>query len=299
MIDGMRVRAPVTLAAVGLFLSGSALAGGAAPTAPLLLAAGDIAACDSNGDEATAALLRAHPRATVATLGDNVYPDGRLGEFRRCYAPTWGVAKNRTRPAAGNHDYRTDGAAGYFAYFGRRAGPRGRGWYRYRLGTWQVFVLNSNCEQVGGCARGSAQERWLRRTLAANRATCTLAYWHHPRFSSADRHGGSPATAAFWAALYQAGADVVLSGHDHVYERFAPQTPSARPAPGRGIRAFVVGTGGAGLYGFREPQPNSRVRVAKYGLLALTLGRGRYSWRFLAAGGGVSDSGSARCVGAR
>jgi acid phosphatase type 7 len=295
----MTLRLAVLLAAVPLCVGAAEPAADVAARAPLLLAAGDIAACDSNGDEQTAAVLRAHPRAVVATLGDNVYEDGRLDEFQRCYAPTWGVAKNRTKPAAGNHDYGTEAAAGYFAYFGRRAGHPARGWYSYRLGTWHVIVLNSNCEHVGGCGRGSAQERWLRRTLAGNRATCTLAYWHHPRFSSGDRHGGSPATAAFWAALHADRADVVLSGHDHVYERFAPQTPSERLAQGRGIRAFVVGTGGAGLYGFRERQPHSRVRLAEYGLLALTLEPGRYSWRFLAAGRGVRDSGSARCVRGR
>jgi acid phosphatase type 7 len=295
----VRIRVAVVLAALPLWLGAAAPAGNSAPPVPLLLAAGDIASCSSNGDEATASLIRARPRAVVATLGDNAYDAGRPDEFERCYAPTWGSAKGRTRPAAGNHDYRTEDASGYFAYFGRRAGHPARGWYSYRLGRWHVIVLNRNCEHIGGCRRGSAQERWLRRTLAANHATCTLAYWHHPRFSSGDRHGDSPATADFWDALYEAGADIVLSGHDHVYERFAPQTPAGGAAPRRGVRAFVVGTGGASLYGFRQPQPNSVVRLARYGVLALTLGRGRYSWRFLAAGGGVSDAGSARCVRTR
>jgi 3',5'-cyclic AMP phosphodiesterase CpdA len=288
---------PAALAA--LLLATPTAGSPAAEGTRLLLAAGDIASCGSNGDEKTAALLRARPRAVVATLGDNAYDAGRPDEFERCYAPSWGSVKARTKPAAGNHDYRTEGAAGYFAYFGRRAGHPSRGWYSYRLGRWHVIVLNSNCEHVGGCRRGSAQERWLRRTLAANHATCTLAYWHHPRFSSGDHHGGSAATADFWDALYEAGADVVLSGHDHVYERFAPQTPAGEAAPRRGVRAFVVGTGGASLYGFRKAEPNSLVRVARYGVLALALGRGRYSWRFLTADGGVSDAGSARCVRAR
>ena len=293
------MRLIVALGATLLLLAMPAPASKRAEESRLLLAAGDIASCDSNGDETTEPLLRARPRAVVATLGDNVYDAGRLDEFERCYAPSWGIAKARTKPAAGNHDYKTAAAAGYFAYFGRRAGDPTRGWYSYRLGSWHVIVLNSNCRDVGGCARGSAQERWLRRTLAANHATCTLAYWHHPRFSSGDKHGGSLATADFWNALYEAGADVVLSGHDHVYERFAPQTPEGRAAPRRGIRSFVVGTGGAGLYGFGEPQPNSLVRLAKYGVLALTLERGRYSWRFLSAEGGVSDPGSAPCVRTR
>jgi 3',5'-cyclic AMP phosphodiesterase CpdA len=293
------MRLSLALMVILLVLALPAAASDRAGEARLLLAAGDIASCASNGDELTAPLLQAYPRAVVATLGDNAYDRGRLAEFERCYAPTWGAVKARTRPAAGNHDYNTAGAAGYFAYFGRRAGDPTRGWYSYRLGSWHVIALNSNCVHVGGCARGSAQERWLRRTLAANHATCTLAYWHHSRFSSGDKHGNSVATADFWNALYEAGADVVLSGHDHVYERFAPQTPAGRAAPRRGIRAFVVGTGGAGLYGFRQAQPNSGVRLARYGVLALTLGRGRYSWRFLAAGGGVSDAGSATCVRTR
>jgi acid phosphatase type 7 len=285
--------------AAACLLAVPAAAAPATDGARLLLAAGDIAECGSNGDEATAVLLRARPRAVVATLGDNVYEDGRLDEFQRCYAPSWGFARSRTKPAPGNHEYHTEYAAGYFAYFGRRAGDPARGWYSYRLGRWHVIVLNSNCDHVGGCGRGSPQERWLRRTLAAARATCTLAYWHHARFSSGDKHGSSPATADFWNALYDAGADIVLSGHNHVYERFAPQTPAGRPAPRRGIRAFVVGTGGADLYGFGPPQPNSRARLAAHGVLALTLGRGRYSWRFLDVRGGVRDAGSAPCVRAR
>ena len=291
----MKLSIAATLAALPLWLGVAAPSVGA-PGTPLLLAAGDIASCTSNGDEMTARLLQARPRAVVATLGDNVYDQGRLDEFERCYAPTWGTVKARTKPAAGNHDYNTPGAVGYYAYFGRRAGDPTRGWYSYRLGSWHVIVLNSNCRHVGGCARGSAQERWLRRTLAANRATCTLAYWHHPRFSSGATHGSSLATVAFWSALYEAGADVILSGHEHVYERFAPQTPAGRASPRRGIREFVVGTGGAGLYPFGETQPNSLVRLAEWGVLELALERGRYSWRFLSADGGISDRGSARCV---
>ena len=295
----MKICIAATLAALPLWLGVAAPPSVGATGTPLLLAAGDIASCASNGDEATAALLRARPRAVVATLGDNVYDQGTLDEFERCYAPTWGTVKSRTKPAAGNHDYNTAGAAGYYAYFGRRAGNPTRGWYSYRLGSWHVIVLNSNCRHVGGCARGSAQGRWLRRTLAANRATCTLAYWHHPRFSSGGTHGSSLATVAFWSALYEAGADVILSGHEHVYERFAPQTPAGRAAPRRGIREFVVGTGGAGLYGFGVTQPNSLVRLLKYGVLALTLEPGRYSWRFLDVDGGVNDAGSAPCVRTR
>jgi acid phosphatase type 7 len=287
------------LAATVALLVGPARAAPPAESQRLVLAAGDIASCTWTGDELTARLLEARKRAVVATLGDSVYPFGRLEEFKRCYAPTWGRFKARTRPTAGNHEYFTPNASGYFAYFGRRAGQPGRGWYSYRLGTWRVIVLNSNCRHVGGCERDSAQGQWLRRTLTINPATCTLAYWHHPRFSSGDHHGASAATADFWNALFEAGADVVLSGHDHIYERFAPQTPEGRAAPKRGIRAFVVGTGGATLYGFSKPRPNSVTRIAEYGVLALSLGSDRYSWRFLGADGSVSDAGSGACVRVR
>jgi calcineurin-like phosphoesterase family protein len=265
----------------------------------LLVAAGDIGRCGSDGDEATAALVQARPRAVVAALGDLAYSRGLPDEFERCYGESWGAFKARTRPTPGNHEYGTPDAAGYFGYFGRWAGTPGRGWYSYRLGAWHVVVLNSNCDQVGGCQRGSAQEAWLRRTLAANRVRCTLAYWHHPRFSSGDVHGAHDKVEDLWRALYAAGADIVLSGHDHVYERFALQAPDGRPAPGRGLRQFVVGTGGSSLYGFVPPRANSQARVAAYGVLALSLAPGGYSWRFVDTDERVRDAGSARCVRAR
>lgn len=293
------MRLVAALAAALVLLALPAPAANRAERPRLLVAAGDIAGCGWSGDEATAELVGARPQAVVATLGDNVYESGTAEEFARCYEPSWGFAKSRTRPAPGNHEYHTEDAAGYFGYFGRRAGALGRGWYAYRLGSWQVIVLNSNCEHVGGCRRGSEQERWLRRTLASSRVRCTLAYWHHPRFSSGDKHGGFTGVADFWRTLYAFGADVVLSGHDHVYERFALQSPSGSPAPGRGLRQFTVGTGGAGLYGFGDVQPNSRSRLTRYGVLALTLGAGRYSWRFVDTGERVRDSGSSRCVRAR
>ena len=262
---------------------------------PVLVAAGDIAGCGHLGDTATAAVV-ASTVGTVATLGDNVYNNGTLTQFRNCYGPTWGRFKGRTRPAVGNHEYRTPGAAGYFDYFAGGAGTRGKGWYSYDLGAWHVIVLNSNCAQVA-CGKGSEQERWLRADLAAHANNCTLAYWHHARFSSDNHHGNSPAVGPFWDALYEYGADLVLAGHAHVYERFAPQTPWGTADPSHGIRQFIVGTGGNGLYGFQGVKPNSQVRNANtLGALKLTLRSGGYDWRFLPrAGKTFTDTGSAAC----
>ncbi|MFL5760314.1 MAG: metallophosphoesterase family protein, partial [Thermomicrobiales bacterium] len=205
----------------------------------VLLAAGDIASCSSSGDEATANLLDGL-KGTVATLGDNVYENGSVTDFANCYDPTWGRAKARTKPAPGNHDYNTPGAAGYFAYFGTAAGSPTTGYYSYDLGTWHVIVLNSNISM----ANGSAQENWLTSDLNAHPADCTLAYWHHPRYSSGAEHGSDPMSQAMWQDLYDAGAEIVLSGHDHDYERFAPMDASGAADQANGIREFVVGTGG-------------------------------------------------------
>ena len=266
---------------------------GAAAT---LLAAGDIASCNSTGDEATAALLDGRPNAAVATLGDNVYESGTAGEFATCYDPTWGRHKARTRPAIGNHEYGVFRAGGYFGAFGAAAGESPLGWYSYNLGDWHIVVLNSNCEAVG-CMTGGTQEKWLREDLAAHATACTLAYWHHPRFSSGTTHGPTPAVQPLWTALYDAGADVVLSGHEHNYERFAPLDPTGKPDDARGMRQFVVGTGGRSHYPFGTPMPGSQVRNdSTYGLLALTLRTGSYQWQFVPeAGKSFTDSGSANC----
>ena len=262
---------------------------------PVLVAAGDIASCDSTGDEATAALLDRIP-GTVATLGDNVYPTGTSEQFAACYAPSWGRARKRTRPAAGNHDYATEGAHGYFAYFGAAAGDPARGYYGYDLGRWHIVVLNSNCADVGGCHVGSPQERWLRTDLASHASRCSLAYWHHPRFSSGP-HGGDRAVEPFWQALYEHGAEVVLAGHDHDYERFAPQTPGGLLDPERGIRQFVVGTGGRSHYSIATPTANSEARNdAAFGVLRLVLRPASYEWKFVPEDGQTfADSGSSRC----
>jgi hypothetical protein len=262
-----------------------------APTA-VLVGAGDIAACDSKGDEQTAALLDSIA-GTVFTAGDNAYSSGSASQFARCYAPSWGRHKNRTRPSLGNHDDRSAHGAPYFAYFGAQAGVSGRGYYSYDLGAWHIVVLNSNTRMK----RGAPQERWLRADLAATRARCVLAYWHHPRFSSGSEHGSQPQTAPLWQALADFGADVVVAGHDHDYERFAPQSPGGKADPDRGIREFVVGTGGADLRPMGAPIANSEVRSHEaWGVLKLTLSDGAYSWRFIpVAGKTFSDSGSARC----
>jgi acid phosphatase type 7 len=259
---------------------------------PVLLGAGDIASCESQGDEATARLLDDR-RGRVVTLGDNAYPDGTLSQFNNCYGPSWGRHKDRTRPSAGNHEYNTPQAAGYFDYFGARAGNPSKGYYSYDRGQWHVVVLNSNCWEVS-CQVGSAQERWLRADLAAHPAKCTLAYFHYPRFSSS---GNNKNVAPFWSALYEAGAEVVLNGHSHNYERFAPQRPDGTLAPERGIREFVVGTGGAHHHTFSTSKPNSQVRNATaYGVLKLTLHAGSYTWKFIPqAGKTFTDSGTTGC----
>jgi len=261
---------------------------------PILVGAGDIASCQSSGDEATAELL-ASTRGTVAALGDTVYPEGTAAQFRDCYGPSWGRFKARTRPAVGNHEYNTAGAQPYFEYFGAAAGPSGRGYYSYDMGTWHVVVLNSNCSEVS-CAAGSTQERWLRADLAANANKCTLAYFHHPRFSSG-LYGDTASVAPFWEALYRAGTEVVLNGHTHNYERFAPQRPNGTRDGERGIREFVVGTGGVNLKPFEAVKPNSQARNADtFGVLRLTLHPGSYDWKFKpAAGGTFTDSGTKAC----
>jgi hypothetical protein len=264
---------------------------------PVLVGAGDIASCSSSGDEATANLLD-DIEGTVAVFGDNVYESGTITEYRDCYGPSWGRHKARTMPSAGNHEYYTLGASGYFDYFGAAAGDRQKGYYSYDLGSWHVVVLNSNCAEIGGCGAGSPQERWLREDLASHQRACTAAYFHHPRFSSS-RIGNNSAMVPFWEALYDADAEVVLGGHAHHYERFAPQTPGGQEDPAQGIREFVVGTGGNSLNSFGTVKANSQVRNANtYGVLKLTLRPTNYSWEFVpVAGKSFTDSGSTSCHG--
>jgi hypothetical protein len=259
---------------------------------PVLVGAGDIASCDSDGDEATALLLD-KIEGTVFTLGDNVYDDGWLWEFNDCYDPSWGRHKARTKPSNGNHEtYGTSDMAGYFDYFGAVAGERGKGYYSYNIGAWHVIVINNMID----VAATSQQATWLKADLAANPTKCTLAYWHYPLFSSGD-HGNQTKMRPIFQILYDAGVDLVLTGHDHHYERFAKQTPNAVADPERGIREFVVGTGGASDYGVDNPQPNSEVRhTGTFGVLKLTLHPTAYTWEFVPiAGKTFTDAGTTAC----
>jgi acid phosphatase type 7 len=260
-----------------------------------LAGAGDIARCDRDGDESTARLLEDIGGA-VFTAGDNAYETGSAEDFAACYQPTWGRHRADTFPAVGNHDWETPGAAGYFDYFGERAGDRRAGWYATSLGAWRLIVLVSDCARVGGCGPESDQGRWLARELARNPSRCTIAIWHHPLFSTGE-HGPTPAVRPLWEQLHAAGAEIVINGHEHSYERFAPLDPTGQRDPGRGIRQFVVGTGGADLRGFPLEDANSEVRDGStHGVLELQFDIGRFDWRFVpVVAGGFTDTGSGTC----
>ncbi len=260
-----------------------------------LAAAGDIAKCGFPGDSQTAALIEGLP-GTVLALGDNAYDSGTAAEYANCYAPTWGAFFSRTKPIPGNHDYLTPNASGYFGYFGALAGDPAKGYYSYNLGSWHILAINSNCSQVGGCKQNNPQELWVRADLAKNQAQCVLAYWHHPMYSSGQT-GDNPQMAVIWQDLYNAHAEIVLSGHDHDYERFLPQDANAALDNGRGVVQFVVGTGGGNFTPIIQPiQPNSAVTVEHtYGVLQLTLHTNSYDWAFIAVDGRTLDSGTANC----
>jgi Ca2+-binding RTX toxin-like protein len=281
-------------------------------TTATVYAAGDIASGANQNDEATAAILRNHPEGTVITLGDLAYDSGSLSLFNTNYDPTWGTEKARTNPAPGNHEYvvgtTPQQGRGYFDYFGAVAHEENAGSYSYDLGSWHIVALNTGqcsgtLEADGShprCGPGDPMITWLHNDLAAHTNQCTLAYWHHPRFSSGQEHGNDFArTTAIWNELYTANADLVLNGHDHDYERFAPQNVSGAADSSRGIREFVVGTGGRSLPGFGTMRANSQVRSLTYGVLKLTLSDGSYDWQFIpVAGQSFTDSGSGQCHGA-
>ncbi len=260
-----------------------------------LVGAGDIASCSQDNDSATAKLLLTMP-GTVFTLGDNAQGKGTRSEFNNCYRLTWGKYKIRTQPSMGNHEYGTAGAKPYFDYFGARAGTSGKGYYSYDRHAWHIVVLNSNCAQVGGCGRLSPQGRWLRNDLTNNPSRCTLAYFHHPLYASGT-DSDTPEVKPFWNILYNRGADVILSGHAHRYERFRPITPNGVPSPD-GIRQFIAGTGGEpGGKQHGPNDPNMQVKNRNTpGVLKLTLGARSYTWKFVPiAGKTFTDSGSDEC----
>lgn len=282
---------------------------------PVIVAAGDIACSTSdpsynNGSgtatacrqRATSDLVVAQPRVAVLALGDLQYNVATLDQFTRSYDPTWGRVKSLTRPVPGNHEYAMANASGYYGYFGSIAGNPSQGYYSYDIGTWHVIALNSNCAtgagwRPGGCAAGSAQEQWLRQDLAAHANRCTLAYWHHPRYSTG--HGGDGSFMAdFWQDLYAASADVVLSAHSHDYERFAKQNNAATGETVRGLRQFVVGTGGVNFGAVPQRRhPYSQVlQNSSFGVLKMTLRPSSYDWQFLPIDGhGFTDSGTGFC----
>jgi acid phosphatase type 7 len=258
----------------------------------VLVGAGDIGDCTQTAVTETAKLL--DPVAGVVfTLGDNVYNGATMSNYTGCYGPNWGRQLSRTKPAVGNHDYDGSSLTAYLTYFAATgaAGPEGEGYYSYEAGPWHVIVLNSQIP-IGA---GSVQLLWAQSDLAASKASCTLAYWHHPLFSSA-QNGPQAFVKDLWRVLYQYGVDVVLNGHDHAYERFGLQDPDGKPDALRGIRQFTVGTGGATLYGFGSPTANSQIHSSTHGVLKLNLEANAYVWQFISiAGQTFYDSGSGAC----
>ncbi len=289
---------------VGLLLGLAACSDNLSPPSPnfsshdgdgvVFVGSGDISSCSNNNDEATAGILDTIP-GTVFTTGDNAYEDGTAQQFADCYGPTWGRHRDRTRPVPGNHEYNTPGATPYYDYFGDAAGTRGQGYYSYDIGDWHIIALNSEI----GVWVGSPQYRWLEADLAANPSHCTLAYWHRPPYSSGFI-AASSRVRDFFRLLYDNGADVVLTGHAHLYERFAPLAGDGTPDPVTGIRLFTVGTGGASLGTIRStPAANSVVvNNTTYGVLLMTLRESGYDWEFVPTGGsGFRDSGTGNCHG--
>ena len=254
--------------------------------------AGDIANCHDLGPARATARLLDHIDGTVFTLGDHAYKHGDTQELRDCYGSTWGRHKARTRPALGNHDTITNRGRPYFDYFGDNAGPERRGYYSFDLGAWHVVSLNSGAS----VKNDSPQVKWLRQDLAVHPSECSLAYWHVPRFSSGPQ--SDKALSDVWRVLYDAGVDVVLNGHEHFYERFAPQDDQGRPDSARGIREFIVGTGGGALESFKQSAANSEVRDDHtFGVLKLTLRPHGYAWEFVpVAGQPFRDAGEAQCT---
>jgi len=260
----------------------------------IVLGAGDIACgrgssgASCKQKETSDLLLTINPNRVLA-LGDNQYEAGALSDFQNFYHPTWGRVKSKTSPVAGNHEYGTSNASGYFAYFGAAAGDPAKGYYSYNLGSWHIIALNSNCARAGGCASGNPQYTWLQNDLNASPAACTLAYLHHPLWSSSSY--ATPAVKPLMQLLYDHGAELVLAGHAHNYERFARQDPNGNANPTYGLREIVVGTGGRSFTNFSTVAANSQVRnAATFGVIKLTLASTQYTWQFVPiAGSNWSD----------
>jgi Calcineurin-like phosphoesterase len=265
-----------------------------------LIGAGDIAdAVDFqlSGAVATAALLDSYPSATVFADGDLTHNDGTDGDYTKTYSPTWGRFRARTISVPGNHEYFTLHAAGYFNYMGPAAGDPTKGYYSMRLGAWHIIVLNSNCSFVS-CAAGGAQETWLKNDLAANTQLCTLTLWHEPLYTSSTIITPNTSVQPLWQDLYNYNADLIVNGHAHVYERFAPQDAGGNLDAARGIIEIVAGTGGASHFAFNSIiAPNSLVRNSTtYGVLKLTLHQSSFDWQFVpVAGQTFTDSGTQAC----
>jgi len=280
-IGSVNPMAPSPLSVLGLSTSGGSA---------VLVGAGDIAQCGSPGAEKTAKLLDGIS-GTVFAAGDNAYVNGSATDYRDCYDPSWGRHRSRTRPVPGNHEYQTPGAAGYFEYFGASAGPAGLGYYSYTLGAWKVLALNSEASADAG----SAQLQWVRDQLTNDPHLCTAVYWHRPLFSSG-RNGPNADMQPLWRVLYSMGVDIVINGHDHVYERFAPQTPEGQPDPVKGIRQFTVGTGGGLPTEVVARAASSEVTASVLGVASFTLQSDRYSWEFIPVEGQTfRDSGTGMC----
>ena len=315
-VSGALVTAAWILVGSGSHTAGFGAAGARAASDPVIIAVGDIACSPrdpnyhgGNGTStacrmaATAQIAEARSPAAALIIGDEQYYCGALSDFDVSYNTSWGALNSIAYPVPGNHEYGLDAprgnctpsqAQGYFTYFGSRAGPVGKGYYSFNLGAWHVIALNSECDRVA-CGVGSAQETWLKNDLANDTATCTLAYWHEPLFSSTT---GAEQTAVrpFWNDLYAAHADLILNGHAHNYERFKPQTPGGASTP-NGITEIVVGTGGESHDGFLTNHANSVARNSStFGVLKLTLHQTSYSWQFMhIAGQSFTDTGTASC----
>ncbi len=263
---------------------------------PVFIGAGDIVDCFNEWSEKTAAIIE-KTQGVVFTTGDNAYDSGSPDQFKNCYDKSWGKFKDRTKPSLGNHDYGTLGASGYFNYFGAVAGDRLKGYYSYDLGAWHIVVVNSNCIERNRCNENSDQVKWLREDLNAHPTKCTLAYWHHPLYTAGSYKGQLQYMQTVWQTLYDAGADVVVNGHDHNYQRYAPQDANGKLDKEKGMREFVVGTGGKDLYNIPQPIANLEAfNIATFGVIKFTLRAASYEWQFIPVDGQTfKDEGKDNC----